>query len=67
MLAALRTISEGVARAHVLARLGRPAYSISASDGGRYVERCRFRIALEDIASIEFRDGLVSKIDIVAR
>jgi hypothetical protein len=67
MLKALEQIHPGATRAEVLARLGQPAYTIGMTDGGTYLERCRFRAGLENIASIEFRDGVVATVDKTAR
>lgn len=63
VLHAVSTIQLGNSRAEVFAKLGKPVYSISMSDAGQYVERCRFRLGLENIASVEFRDGVVAKVD----
>lgn len=63
MLETARGIQRGASRAHVFATLGRPAYSIAIPDYGHYVQRCRFRFGTENLASIEFRDGIVSAID----
>jgi hypothetical protein len=67
MLKALEQIRPGTTRADVLARLGQPVYTIGMTDGGTYLERCRFRTGLENIASIEFRDGVVAAVDKIAR
>ena len=66
-VADVRTIRTGARRADVFAKLGRPSYSIAIPDNGHYVQRCRFRFGTENVAAIEFRDGVVSAIDMTAQ
>ena len=67
MIRALAIIQTGARRAEVIAKLGPPAYSIANPDGEHLIERCRFRVGPEDLAAIEFRDGVVAAIDRLAR
>lgn len=64
---ALTTVQAGAHRAEVIAKLGQPAYSIATPEGEHLFERCRFRAGSENLASIEFRDGVVTSIDRTAR
>jgi hypothetical protein len=66
ILTALGNLRTGVPRAEVFASLGEPAYSIGIPEAGHYIERCRFRAGMENLASIEFRDGYLSGIDRIA-
>lgn len=66
ILQSLVTLHTGSSKAEVLAKLGEPAYSIGIPEAGHFVERCRFRTGTENLAAIEFRDGLVSGIDRIA-
>jgi hypothetical protein len=63
LLAALDTIQPGASRDQVFAKLGQPAYSIGMPEGGHMIERCRFRLGSENLASIEFNDGIATVID----
>ncbi len=67
VLKELEGIHPGSTHAEVLAKLGRPAYTIAMPDGAHYIERCRFRAGFENIVSIEFRDGIVATVDRIAR
>jgi hypothetical protein len=62
-----RGIQTGASRADVFAKLGPPAYIIAIPDNGHYFQRCRFRFGAENVAAIEFRDGIASAIDITAQ
>lgn len=63
LLHALDTIQAGASRETVIAKLGRPAYSIGIPDGDHMIERCRFRLGAESVAAIEFRDGVAARIE----
>jgi hypothetical protein len=62
----LSALHAGAPRTEVFAKLGQPAYSIGMPDGSHYIERCRFRMGMENLASIEMRDGYVIAIDRIA-
>ncbi len=66
VLNALGSLRPGASKAVVLASLGEPAYSIGIPEAGHFIERCRFRVGMESLASVEFRDGFVSGIDRIA-
>lgn len=63
MLQGLSELHAGASRAEMIRRLGPPVYSIGMPDGGRYLERCRFRAGDYNIATVELRDGIVDTID----
>jgi hypothetical protein len=66
LLTLINTIRPGATRAEVVAKLGKPAYAIAMSESGTFTERCRFRAGSENLASIEFRDGIVAKVSRLA-
>jgi hypothetical protein len=66
LLETVGTLRSGVPKSDVFAALGKPAYSIGIPEGGHYIERCRFRVGMENLVSIEFRDGVLTGIDRIA-
>jgi hypothetical protein len=60
LLAGLEALQPGATRDQVAEKLGAAAYKIAFDDGGRLVERLRFRAAGGvDVVMVELHDGVV--------
>jgi hypothetical protein len=66
LLAEAANLQTGSARDLALTKLGAPAYKISFDEDGSFMERCRFRSAGEDLVVVEFKDGLISSVKLLA-